>query len=519
MSSGSFTKHDPKEKTSSIPEDGTKLSKKGIILGPQPTVDARDPLKNWSMRRKAKIVAVLFLALFAGFSAPFCRQLNLQQQATLYHKTTVQITYFNSAASGGLATGGYLWWPLSHKFGRSAVIFWTLFGVLAAQIWAPMMTGPNDYALTSYRDISLHSSASSGRAFTILHLALNFGASAGPTFAGFVAASSYWPVEYWWSVALVAFTIIVVFLCLEETYYDRTDESVNRIPPSSWLRDRFETFPGTKVVPPVTWGEVARGFVTPFKITIAPVLLVIAGFDTISFDFYVALNALTPVWLQTPIAHGGVYGFTVAQNAAFTLLHWVGFLIGLIYGHFSSDRIPMWLVARNKGIWKPEYRLHALWPTNFVLMPLGLGLVGACMQYKLHWFVMALAQLFVTIGSLVSIPITVNYICECFRTHTVEATLVLNSMRLFLRLSINFYIQPWISAVGIGWVYGSMASFTVFAFCFLIFLMVWGHKIRSWSPFHTSQSEEGEHILKADEHQSLKPGSHVSFGDALNKKI
>lgn len=58
----------------------------------------------------------------------------------------------------------------------------------------------------------------------------------------------------------------------------------------------------------------------------APVLLVIAGFDTISFGFYVALNSLTPVWLQTPIDKGGVYGFTVAQNALFTLHHWIGFL-------------------------------------------------------------------------------------------------------------------------------------------------------------------------------------------------
>lgn len=136
-------------------------------------------------------------------------------------------------------------------------------------------------------------------------------------------------------------------------------------------------------------------------------------------------------------------------------------------------------------------------------MPLGLGLVGACMQYKLHWVVMALAQLFVTIGSLVSIPITVNYICECFRTHTVEATLVLNSMRLFLGLSINFYIQPWIGAVGIGWVYGSMAFFTIFAFCFLVALMIWGHKIRSWSPFHTSESEEGARILNKEELEAI----------------
>lgn len=95
-----------------------------------------------------------------------------------------------------------------------------------------------------------------GRAFTVLHLALNFGASAGPTFAGFVAAKAYWPVEYWWSVALAAFTIIIVFFFLEETYYDRSEGAVNRTKPVSFIKDRVDTFfPGHKVARPVTWGE------------------------------------------------------------------------------------------------------------------------------------------------------------------------------------------------------------------------------------------------------------------------
>ncbi|RKU48547.1 hypothetical protein DL546_007440 [Coniochaeta pulveracea] len=512
----------PDEKHSTIVHNGPskselRTSDTGIILIPQPSDDPRDPL-NWTFAKKARIVAVLFLAMFVGFSAPFCGQLNLAQQAALYHKTVVQITYFNSAASAGLATGGYLWWPLSNKFGRTSVIFWTLFGVLAAQIWAPMMTKHDQYApylvsryfaaffgvtvsvLGPKYLVDMFFLHQRGRAFTVLHLALNFGASAGPTFAGFVAAKAYWPVEYWWSVALCAFTIIVVFFFLEATYYDRGEGAVNRTKPDSWIKDRVETFfPGNKVTAQVTWGETARIAVTPFKIAIAPVLLIIAGFDAISFGFYVALNALTPVWLQLPLKAHGIYGFSVLGNAAFTFVHWIGFIVGLLYGQFFSDRIPLWLVARNKGVWKPEYRLHALWPTNFLLMPLGLGLCGIALHYKLHWMVFALAQFFVTIGSLVSIPITVNYICECFRTHTTEATLVLNSMRLFLGLSINFYINPWIAAVGIGWVYGMMAFFTLFAFMFLVALMIWGHKIREITPFRTSETEEGQHVLNKGE--------------------
>lgn len=41
-------------------------------------------------------MAVLFLSMFVGYAAPFCGQLNLTQQAALYNKSTVEITYFVS---------------------------------------------------------------------------------------------------------------------------------------------------------------------------------------------------------------------------------------------------------------------------------------------------------------------------------------------------------------------------------------------------------------------------------------
>lgn len=67
----------------------------GIVLIPRPLDDPRDPL-NWPFRKKCTITAVLCLALFAGYAAPFCGQLNLIQQSKLYHKTTIQISYFVS---------------------------------------------------------------------------------------------------------------------------------------------------------------------------------------------------------------------------------------------------------------------------------------------------------------------------------------------------------------------------------------------------------------------------------------
>jgi MFS family permease len=95
-----------------------------------------------------------------------------------------------------------------------------------------------------------------GRAFTILHLALNFGASAGPTFSGFIANNQSWTIEYWWSVGLLGATAILVLLFLEETGFDRAEGATNLTPPEDFLRNRVYTFfPGNRIVKPTTLAE------------------------------------------------------------------------------------------------------------------------------------------------------------------------------------------------------------------------------------------------------------------------
>jgi len=146
----------------------------------------------------------------------------------------------------------------------------------------------------------------------------------------------------------------------------------------------------------------------PFLVAASPVTLILSVFTLISFGFYIAMNALTPVYLQKPVKVGG-YGFTVLENAYFSFVHWIGIGFALIYGHFISDRLPLAICARNGGIWKPEYRLHALWIPAFIFNPVGLGIFGAALEHKMHWIVIAVGQVFVTFGSLSIIPIAVNY--------------------------------------------------------------------------------------------------------------
>ena len=185
------------------------------------------------------------------------------------------------------------------------------------------------------------------------------------------------------------------------------------------------------------------------------------------------------------------------ENAYFSFSHWIGGVAAILYGQWVNDRLPLALSARRGGVWKPEYRLHALWLPSLILNPIGLGLFGAALQYQLHWIVLAIAAFLITIGSLALIGVTVNYICECFIRHPAEASIVVNFYRLAFGLSGNFYITEWTAAVGVGWVWGMAGFFAAGAFGFVIVLMWKGHLIRSWSLAHLESTEEGQHVVHA----------------------
>ncbi|KAJ5934459.1 Major facilitator superfamily domain general substrate transporter [Penicillium verhagenii] len=485
-----------------------------IVLIPRPSTHPRDPL-NWSLRRKYIIAAVLCLASFSGAVAPLSGQLNLADQEKLYGKTKIQEAYANSAALAGMAGGPFFFAPISHIFGRSSVIFWCILCTLICQIWGAVMTHSDDYipfimsrlfagffgavpTVLGPRIVTdlfyLHQR---GRAFTMLHMGFLFGTIAGPTFSGFVSANTTFPVEFWWTVGLLGFTLICCFCFLEETGFDRENFERNPEIPRGLVANRFATFFfGHSVVLPTTWKETAKVAVTPFLIGICPVTIIMGVFTLISFGFYVGVNALTPVWLQKPVSEGG-YGFTLKQNAAFTFCHWIGIILVQFYGHYLNDRLPLALARRfNNGVWKPEYRLHVLWIPSLILNPIGLGIFGAALQYHLHYMVLALGVFIVTIGSLASVPVTVNYVVECFTNHPAEAGIVIGAYRIAFGLTISFYINPWVAAVHVGWVYGMMAFFAMFSFFFVMLLMWKGHAIRGIQFASLASSEEGEKLME-----------------------
>ena len=110
--------------------------------------------------------------------------------------------------------------------------------------------------------------------------------------------------------------------------------------------------------------------------------------------------------------------------------------------------------------------------------------------------VLALGVFLITFAAMLSVPVAVNYIIECFRQHALEASAIMGAYRLALGLAIPFFIDPWEKAVSVGWVFGMAAFFSIVSFTFLLLLMWNGVEIRKWTPRGVARTEESSEIFR-----------------------
>lgn len=178
---------------------------------------------------------------------------------------------------------------------------------------------------------------------------------------------------------------------------------------------------------------------------------------------------------------------------------WIGAAVSLIWGHFFNDRIPLYFVAKYSGTWKPEYRLHSLWVPAFLIQPIGLGIVGATLQYHLHYMVLAVGTFLVTASSVAISPVAINYLVECFMKYPTELNCILGIYRLGIGLGIPFFIDAWRAQVGVGWIFGMMAVLSLVLFVLIVILMRHGHAIRQMGFAGLRGDEEGAQIMKKEE--------------------
>ncbi|KAK5112564.1 hypothetical protein LTR85_011256 [Meristemomyces frigidus] len=490
-------KSPPTTTTTDAKEPKVETGKHGdiVVLVPQPTDDPDDPL-NWPMSKKILIFACVCFAAFAAQMSPNSNQLTFTEQVPVYQVSVAAMLDSVAAGLAGWLAGPFLFIPFCAVIGRSSVVLWSLIIIFVCQIWGAEMTHVDDYIsftisrlfcgffgavpaiLGSGYIIDLFYLHQRGKAFAIFEVLIIFAVVGGGTLSGFVAQTQPWNYVFWWTLGPVGAAIVSVILFVDDTTYTREPGSTARPAlPKSRVANRLATFcPGTRTQPAGKTETFIKRALIPLQITIAPVTVLTGTYVFIALGLPVMQASTLATYLEPPVEAGG-YGFNPLQIACFTFTAWIGIIGAQVYGYFFNDKIPLWLARRRDGTWHPEYRLaNAIFPS--IILPIGLGIYGAGLQYHLNIMVLALASFLIWFGALLALPVCYNYIIECFLHHPVEASVSLNAWRISFGLMSVFIITEWQAAVGVGWMWGMGAFFVVLVDIIMAFLILKGHVVR-----------------------------------------
>lgn len=230
-----------------------------------------------------------------------------------------------------------------------------------------------------------------------------------------------------------------------------------------------------------------------------PITLLVGIYVFVALGLPIMQASTLAIYMSPPPEVGG-YGFSPLQVAFFTMTAWVGIIGAQVYGYLFNDKIPLLVARRRRGTWHPEYRLaNTILPG--ILLPIGLAIYGAGLQFHLHFMVLALSSFLIWFAALLILPICYNYIIECFLHTPVEASVALNSYRIAFGLMSVFIVTQWQSAVGVGWMWGMGALFVLFVDVLMLVVILKGHWVRSLTMYVNQDiaiTEDGEKVIRDD---------------------
>lgn len=326
-----------------------------------------------------------------------------------------------------------------------------------------------------------------GKAFAVWLNTGLLGSVASGTLSGYIVQNTIWQVQFWYNVGLELLVAILVVLFLEETRFVRDGTQ----PAPLTFRQRLAGFFFLKrTVPKSTVRDYLHYAALPFKAAYSPTSFLIGLSLMMSITWASGVSTSLALFLQTPVEQGG-YGFSPGQNAAMTFTAWVAVVLAQIYGLLVNDRVPLFICKRRGGIWHPEFRLYPLLFPMLMASVAGLAIFGKSLQH--HWgpVILGLAMVLINFADISTISPCVTYAVESIGTEAAtEVTTLLSFCRIILGVMMPLFIFDWIDAVGVEWVFGTMAFINAAAYGVVVICMVFGKRLRSLNKVTTQTEDE-----------------------------
>lgn len=173
-------------------------------------------------------------------------------------------------------------------------------------------------------------------------------------------------------------------------------------------------------------------------------------------------------------------------NSIFVGLTYIPNSIGYVISSLLSGRYSDHVVRREKaklGYFNAESRFAAHFVLAMAIYPCSLLMFGWTAQYKLHWIVPLVANLFFGLSSMVVMGTAATYLVDALPGRGSSGIAVNNFVRFILAAISAFISAPMNKGMGYGWMYTFLAILAALSSLCVWAIRQWGLKWRSEADF------------------------------------
>ncbi|KAI9705223.1 MAG: hypothetical protein M1820_005370 [Bogoriella megaspora] len=463
-----------------------KLAPDGhTVLIPQPSDDANDPL-NWSWRKKHIILFVISATAFLPDYGSATGAVTLLPQSKIWGLSEDYVNHSQAGNVFMLGAGGIFVVALSAYFGRLPVLFWFALTALWTAAWCAGAGSYDSFMAARILNGFFSTVAQGGGLMFIKDMfffheharKINVWASFiilspyfGPLFAAFIISTQKWQWAFGVYTIETGLCLIAIILLVEETFYNR------RIPPStqpprgshwqrlvgiSQWRSRYQR------------STPMQAIMRPIRVILKPIVFLSTFYYMFTFAWVVGINTTLSIFV-TPL-----YGFGPKQIGYFYFTPIVAAILGEIAGHWLHDVLARYLTRRNHGTFQPEFRLSVLWlSTPFIIA--GLVLLGFALERAYHYMIAALGWGLYVFGIMITTVGIQSYVLDSYPEGSGEVAAWINFGRTTGGFIVSYFQVRWANAMGTEKSFGIQAAVCVAVFFIVIFMQVYGLRLRQWS--------------------------------------
>ncbi|KAG8526412.1 uncharacterized protein KY384_000005 [Bacidia gigantensis] len=490
--------------------------------------DAKDP-RNWTKVRRGLIFYIILVVSALPDNG-------VRLTATLAPSIARHLDVSKAAAQGVLAAnqfmiavGGLAAVMLSRHFGRMPVLFWFMLGAVGtsvgqagagsfagfavAQVFNGFFTGVaqgngllfiTDMFSERWQDLMI----------TLWSFSIIISPYLGPVIGGLLDSLIWrWPLGLYAVVTI--FEWLGVVIVGRETWYYRgndQDEQQRLLKSRSLQLIGVAQWRSRKLRP-----SLLQAFMRSFKTIANPIILMVNVYYCITLAWIVPMSSiiLQPIFFYQDCLNRGnvedtwdeneahrieclssyhavpgdksVYSFSPEASGAFYFTPIIAAILALLVGislHLRHVRQTRSSSRGGADVWSsPERKLRPLFFAQPVLIA-GLVLFGIFVEANKHYMLVAMAWGFYVFGTLIVTASVANYLNKAFPPLAGECGAWLSVSRSVGAFVLGFVVEGTVKGPGDGQgqgaerMFGVMAGISGVAFVIIMFVMVFGGRLR-----------------------------------------